>query len=177
MYNNSRESCTKDKSCELNMRSRVVYCFVSLYLFLPHLTAKTLFRHLSGVQKKVMDLNPLNVVMESTFTPSEDHHARVAAWRDGLLAAIYGAVAGWRSAQPSTETASAPPEYVFIGSSTQVGLALLVFGTAKTAAQLTHMQTANVKTGFGGLLGNKVGMCTLFPWFALALNVLPCRQI
>jgi len=108
-----------------------------------------------------MDLNPLNVVLESTFTPSEDHHARVAAWRDGLLAAIYGAVAGWRTAQPPSPDASTtppPPEYVFIGSSTQVGLALLVFGTAKTAPQLTNLQTANVKTGFGGLLGNKVSV-------------------
>lgn len=112
-----------------------------------------------------MDLNPLNVVLESTFTPSEDHHARVAAWRDGLLAAIYGAAAGWRTAQPpSTDASTTPPppppptEYVFIGSSTQVGLALLVFGTAKTAAQLTNLQTANVKTGFGGLLGNKVSV-------------------
>jgi hypothetical protein len=40
----------------------------------------------------------------------------------------------------------------------QVGLALLVFGTSAAKDTLVNEQTGNVKTGWGGLLGNK-GSC------------------
>ena len=48
--------------------------------------------------------------------------------------------------------------YQFVGQSTQVGLALLVFGSRATSKVLANASTANVKTGWGGLLGNK-GSC------------------
>lgn len=119
------------------------------------------------ISPQVMDLNPVNVVLESTFTPSEDHHARVAVWRDALLVAVNaaarqhasdaGAAAAGEGLAPQI-LENAPPilEYVCVGLSTQVGLALIVVSTTKTAGVLTHVQTAHVKTGFGGLLGNKV---------------------
>ena len=83
-----------------------------------------------------------------SISPSDDHHARVAAWRVALQGAIdSAAMAGGASAA-----------YQFVGQSTQVGLALLVFGSRATSKVLANASTANVKTGWGGLLGNK-GSC------------------
>ncbi len=45
--------------------------------------------------------------------------------------------------------------YIFIGQSTMVGLVLFVFGKAAVKESLRNVQTAIVKTGWGGLLGNK----------------------
>ena len=51
---------------------------------------------------------------------------------------------------------SAPPQvFACVGTSSQVGLALLVFATAGAAASLERAHGDGCKTGWGGLLGNK----------------------
>ena len=97
--------------------------------------------------EEVMDLSPVNVVVDS-FQPSEDHYARVKCWRD----AIAGALDLLTAPKPAGSC------YSWLGQSTQVGLVLLVFGSPVVAQCLREVEMAHVKTGWGGMLGNK-GSC------------------
>ena len=95
--------------------------------------------------QEVMDLSPVNVVVDS-FQPSDDHFARVAIWRAAITEALQLVALSSKASSPS---------YQWLGQSTQVGLVLLVFGTREIRDSLLEIQIGNVKTGWGGYLGNK----------------------
>lgn len=136
--------------------------------YLEHIDPKTLLPWVQGIVggpllpglaifalQEVMDLSPVNVVVDS-IQPSEDHNARVEAWKDALTGALDLVSLG----HPARARHGA--SYACVGQSTQVGLALFVFATQTTSTHLFNTSIGQVKTGWGGLLGNKVNTKHVF---------------